>query len=45
MHRAYVIVNADADQQYNVVDIHHSVEPILVRRAQLVVGDLRVATK
>ncbi|MYZ50404.1 glycosyltransferase [Propylenella binzhouense] len=35
---ADVIVNTDADNQYNADDIQHLVRPILERRAQMVVG-------
>ena len=41
---ADIIVNTDADNQYNAEDIQHLVEPILAGRAQLVVGDRGVAT-
>lgn len=41
---ADIIVNTDADNQYNSEDIIRLVEPILVGRAQLVVGDRGVAT-
>jgi glycosyltransferase involved in cell wall biosynthesis len=40
---ADIIVNTDADNQYNAEDIQHLVEPILAGRAQLVVGDRGVA--
>jgi len=40
---ADIIVNTDADNQYNAADILHLVEPILAGRAQLVVGDRGVA--
>jgi glycosyltransferase involved in cell wall biosynthesis len=36
---ADVIVNTDADNQYNAADIPKLVEPILARRADMVVGD------
>ena len=42
---ADIIVNTDADNQYNAKDIQHLVEPILAGRAQLVVGDRGVATQ
>ena len=42
---ADIIVNTDADNQYNADDIQHLVEPILAGRAQLVVGDRGVATQ
>jgi glycosyltransferase involved in cell wall biosynthesis len=41
---ADIIVNTDADNQYNAEDIRCLVEPILAGRAQLVVGDRGVAT-
>ncbi len=36
---ADIIVNTDADNQYQAGDIHRLIEPILAHRAQLVVGD------
>ena len=45
MHGADIIVNTDADNQYNAEDIQHLVEPILAGRAQLVVGDRGVANQ
>ena len=45
MHGADIIVNTDADNQYNAEDIQHLIEPILAGRAQLVVGDRGVATQ
>ena len=42
---ADIIVNTDADNQYNANDIQRLVEPILAGRAQLVVGDRGVATQ
>jgi glycosyltransferase involved in cell wall biosynthesis len=42
---ADIIVNTDADNQYNAEDIRLLVEPILAGRAQLVVGDRGVATQ
>jgi glycosyltransferase involved in cell wall biosynthesis len=42
---ADIIVNTDADNQYNGNDIQKLVEPILAGRAQLVVGDRGVATQ
>ena len=42
---ADIIVNTDADNQYNAEDIQHLVEPILAGRAQLVVGDRGVANQ
>ena len=44
-HGADIIVNTDADNQYNAEDIQHLVEPILAGRAQIVVGDRGVATQ
>jgi glycosyltransferase involved in cell wall biosynthesis len=41
---ADVIVNTDADNQYQAGDILHLVEPILAGRAQIVIGDRGVAT-
>jgi len=41
---ADIIVNTDADNQYNADDIAKLVEPILQRRADLVVGDREVTT-
>jgi glycosyltransferase involved in cell wall biosynthesis len=41
---ADIIVNTDADNQYNAEDIQHLIEPILSGRAQLVVGDRGVGT-
>ena len=41
---ADIIVNTDADNQYNADDIQRLVEPILAGRAQIVVGDRGVAT-
>ncbi|MCX6036048.1 MAG: glycosyltransferase family 2 protein, partial [Chloroflexi bacterium] len=45
MQGADIIVNTDADNQYNAEDIQRLVEPILAGRAQLVVGDRGVATQ
>jgi len=45
IHGADIIVNTDADNQYNAEDIQRLVEPILAGRAQLVVGDRGVATQ
>ena len=45
LHGADIIVNTDADNQYNAEDIQHLVEPILAGRAQMVVGDRGVATQ
>jgi glycosyltransferase involved in cell wall biosynthesis len=39
---ADVIVNTDADNQYRATDIPRLVEPILARRADIVVGDRQV---
>ena len=41
---ADLIVNTDADNQYNAEDIMQLVAPILAGRAQIVVGDRGVAT-
>lgn len=41
---ADIIVNTDADNQYNSNDIARLIEPILAGRAQIVVGDRGVAT-
>lgn len=41
---ADIIVNTDADNQYNAGDIGALVEPIVTHRAELVVGDRGVAT-
>ena len=41
---ADIIVNTDADNQYNADDIPRLVEPILAGRAELVIGDRGVAT-
>lgn len=43
-HGADIIVNTDADNQYNAEDISRLIEPILAGRAQIVVGDRGVAT-
>ena len=40
---ADLIVNTDADNQYHADDIQHLIEPILTRKADIVVGDRRVA--
>ncbi len=45
MQGADIIVNTDADNQYNAEDIQHLIEPILAGRAQMVVGDRGVATQ
>ena len=39
---ADVIVNTDADGQYSAADIPRLVEPIVTRRADMVVGDRQV---
>jgi glycosyltransferase involved in cell wall biosynthesis len=41
---ADIIVNTDADNQYQASDIVRLVEPIVARRAELVVGDRGVGT-
>jgi glycosyltransferase involved in cell wall biosynthesis len=41
---ADIIVNTDADNQYNADDIHLLVEPILNGRADIVIGDRGVAS-
>ena len=41
---ADIIVNTDADNQYNAQDIHLLVEPILAGRVDIVVGDRGVGT-
>jgi glycosyltransferase involved in cell wall biosynthesis len=41
---ADVIVNTDADGQYDASDIPRLVEPIVMRRADMVVGDRQVQT-
>lgn len=43
-HGADLIVNTDADNQYQADDIQRLIEPILARRAEIVVGDRGVAT-
>lgn len=40
---ADIIVNTDADNQYNAEDIPHLVEPILKGEAEMVIGDRGVA--
>ncbi|HZD55882.1 MAG TPA: glycosyltransferase family 2 protein [Anaerolineales bacterium] len=42
--RADIIVNTDADNQYNAQDIEALIQPILEGRADIVVGDRGVAT-
>src|SRR3989304_8097467 len=42
--RADLIVNTDADNQYNAEDIPPLVKPILAGQAELVIGDRGVAT-
>jgi glycosyltransferase involved in cell wall biosynthesis len=41
---ADIIVNTDADNQYNAEDIHHLIQPILDEQADIVVGDRGVAS-
>lgn len=41
---ADIIVNTDADNQYHAEDIQRLIEPILSKRAELVVGDRGVAS-
>jgi glycosyltransferase involved in cell wall biosynthesis len=41
---ADIIVNTDADNQYNAADIPLLIAPILARRAQFVIGDRPIAT-
>lgn len=41
---ADIIVNTDADNQYNAADIPLLIAPILERRAQFVIGDRPIAT-
>ena len=43
-HDADIIVNTDADNQYDARDIPALVQPILEGSAQMVIGDRRVAT-
>jgi glycosyltransferase involved in cell wall biosynthesis len=43
-HGADIIVNTDADNQYNADDIQALIDPILQRRAEIVVGDRGVGT-
>ncbi len=43
-HGADIIVNTDADNQYCGADVAKLVEPILARRAQIVVGDRGVGS-
>ena len=38
------IVNTDADNQYNAEDITKLIEPILFKKADIVIGDRRVET-
>jgi glycosyltransferase involved in cell wall biosynthesis len=42
-HGADLIVNTDADNQYQAEDIQHLIEPILAGRAEIVIGDRGVA--
>ncbi|WP_243855725.1 glycosyltransferase family 2 protein [Sphingobium vermicomposti] len=41
---ADIIVNTDADNQYNADDIPALIQPILQRRAELVIGDRPIST-
>lgn len=41
---ADIIVNTDADNQYNADDIPRLIQPILDRRAQMVIGDRPIST-
>lgn len=41
---ADIIVNTDADNQYNADDIPLLIQPILERRAQMVIGDRPIST-
>jgi len=41
---ADIIVNTDADNQYNADDIPELIRPILERRAQMVIGDRPIST-
>jgi glycosyltransferase involved in cell wall biosynthesis len=41
---ADIIVNLDADNQYNAGDIPHLIAPILERRAEFVIGDRPITT-
>lgn len=43
-HGADIIVNTDADNQYQAADIQHLIEPILAGRAHLVIGDRGVGS-
>src|SRR3990172_10466235 len=43
-HGADIIVNTDADNQYQASDIQRLIEPILAGRADIVVGDRGVST-
>jgi glycosyltransferase involved in cell wall biosynthesis len=43
-HGADIVVNTDADNQYNAEDIPHLVKPILSGRADIVIGDRGVAS-
>ena len=40
---ADIIINTDADNQYNAEDMQHLIAPILSRQAEIVVGDRGVA--
>ena len=41
---ADIIINTDADNQYNAADMQHLIEPIQAGKADIVVGDRGVAT-
>ena len=41
---ADIIVNTDADNQYNAEDIEKLIDPILRKKADIVIGDRRVET-
>jgi glycosyltransferase involved in cell wall biosynthesis len=43
-HGADLIVNTDADNQYNAEDVQHLIAPLLSGQAEIVVGDRGVAT-
>jgi glycosyltransferase involved in cell wall biosynthesis len=42
---ADIIVNTDADNQYQAEDIQHLIQPILNRKAQITIGDRGVSTQ
>lgn len=44
IYQADVILNTDADNQYNAEDMQHLVQPILAGQADIVIGDRGVAT-